>query len=118
MTNHSFSNGGFEPSNPDLTNISDTGSEKHENSCYDLNQNQICTISGSDLKSYEIKRTPSYSKDAETGLNDGVEYEVQSTFSVLKQMLIPFTVAGIGSVFAGVVLNKVVKREVFQTIPQ
>lgn len=46
------------------------------------------------------------------------EYEVQSSFSVFRQMLIPFTIAGFGSVFAGIVLNWVHDWPVFRAIPQ
>jgi len=114
MTNHSFTNGAYIPSRTDLSNITENDT-KHNNNCYDLNQNQICKISDDDIKKYEIKTTKNYN-DNEKG-ND-IIYEVQSTISVLSQMLIPFTVAGIGSVFAGVVLQKVVKWSVFENIPQ
>ena len=120
---HSFSNGAFLPSQTDLSRMTQSRPEEqnHDDDCYDLNQNQICTISGPELMNdYEIKRRE---KDTEKGSggaggsNDGI-YEVQSTFMVLKQMLIPFTVAGIGSVFAGIVLSKVLLKPVFTNIPQ
>ena len=53
----------------------------------------------------------------EEKVNNG-EYEIQSAFQVFRQMFIPFTIAGFGSVFAGIVLNMVTKWEVFDEIPQ
>lgn len=44
-------------------------------------------------------------------------YKIQSSTAVLRQMLIPFLVAGIGSVFAGIVLNSVTKWPVFINTP-
>lgn len=44
-------------------------------------------------------------------------YKIQSSIAVFRQMLIPFLVAGIGSVFAGIVLNSVTKWPVFINTP-
>ncbi|CAG2114216.1 unnamed protein product, partial [Medioppia subpectinata] len=46
------------------------------------------------------------------------EPEMQSSWTVLKQMLIPFLIAGIGSVGAGIVLNSVQHSDSFVAIPQ
>ena len=43
---------------------------------------------------------------------------MQSSWNVLKQMMIPFLIAGIGSVGAGIVLNNVQKWPAFVAIPQ
>ena len=45
-------------------------------------------------------------------------YQIQTSWAVLRQMLLPFLIAGIGSVFAGVVLNAVTQWPVFVDIPQ
>jgi solute carrier family 41 len=46
------------------------------------------------------------------------EPNLQSSWSALRQMLIPFLIAGIGSVGAGIVLNKVQHWPAFDAIPQ
>ncbi|CAG2177412.1 unnamed protein product, partial [Oppiella nova] len=46
------------------------------------------------------------------------EPQMQSSWTVLKQMLIPFLIAGIGSVGAGIVLNDVQHWPAFTAIPQ
>ncbi|XP_054165098.1 solute carrier family 41 member 3-like [Oppia nitens] len=46
------------------------------------------------------------------------EPRMQSTWTVLKQMIIPFLIAGIGSVGAGIVLNNVQHTQAFMAIPQ
>lgn len=43
---------------------------------------------------------------------------MQSSWNVLKQMIIPFMIAGIGSVGAGIVLNDVQDSDSFKAIPQ
>lgn len=61
--------------------------------------------------------------DAEIASNDASKdpihlYEVQTSWSVFRQMLIPFLIAGIGSMFAGIVLNSVTQWPVFKAVPQ
>lgn len=45
-------------------------------------------------------------------------YEPESWKMVLRQMWIPFLIAGFGSVFAGIVLNAVTQWSVFHDVPQ
>lgn len=90
---------------------------------YDINQNQIALT--------EFRKVP---EDAEIGKGgtqppptgplkechaqkETADYEIQSAWAVLRQMLIPFLIAGFGSVFAGIVLNAVTKWTVFTKVP-
>lgn len=110
-------NPSFIASNGDLSQLETNVSAPK----YDFNQNRIEPIENSD--EYDIKKrdlelsVPSTVSD-DSYVPPQVEYEVQSAWAVLRQMLIPFTVAGFGSVFAGIVLNAVTKWTVFEAIPQ
>lgn len=82
-------------------------------SLYDLNQNKIAVQQFGPSKD---------AKEKAVAVNEDMEapptYETQTAFAVLKQMLLPFMLAGLGSLAAGIVLNHVLDCPAFKEVPQ
>lgn len=124
-----YVNSAFEPDNhvtPSGTlAIGANGQPVHEGdnvSLYDLNANKIAPAdSNNNNKSEPAKSVVSAKLNIHHDPNydpEKVLYEVQTAFAVFRQMLIPFLIAGFGSVFAGIVFAKVQTWSVFEAQPQ
>ncbi len=127
-----FVNNAFEGSNSDLSRVGNGGGYLNEDATFqglDVNQNQI---SLKNFKKFDDDYDDLKKGDAEKGggtqppptgpqkechaRKEEATYEVQTAWAVLRQMMVPFIIAGFGSVFAGIVLNMVTKWEVFQAV--
>lgn len=107
-----FVNNGYVGSNSDLSKVGQGGISNDGFHELDVNQNQICLT---EFRKREIFDDFKKEDDAERGsqppptgpqkechaIKDAATYEVQTAWAVLRQMSVPFLIAGFGSVFAG-----------------
>lgn len=130
-SSEAYDNTAFEPDNPVILQTSTLAvsalaigangqplAESDNVSLYDLNANKIFDIIKKDESRKSISSAKLQTHHDPTYDPEKVVYEVQTAFAVFRQMLIPFLIAGFGSVFAGIVFSKVQTWSVFEALPQ
>lgn len=124
-----FVNNAYVGSNSDLTQVGHGGQLNSNGHIeLDINQNQISLTEFRKSANFDdFKLENDFEKEAGDkppfgpqkechAIKEDANYEVQTAWAVLRQMSVPFLIAGFGSVFAGIVLNMVTKWDVFVAV--